>query len=59
VADNGIGIPDTIDFRATETLGLDLVVALAEEQLEGSISMDKTGGTAFTITFEMDYSVLQ
>gem|GEM_PF-891039 len=52
VADNGIGIPDTVDFKNTETLGLDLVTTLAEEQLNGEITLDKTKGTAFTITFE-------
>ncbi|MBU7016743.1 MAG: PAS domain S-box protein [Theionarchaea archaeon] len=53
VADNGIGISDTIDFRATDTLGLDLVISLAEEQLEGTITLDKTKGTAFTIIFDV------
>jgi PAS domain S-box-containing protein len=51
VADNGIGMED-IDFRATETLGLDLVVTLAEEQLNGEITLQRTKGTAFTIRFE-------
>ncbi len=53
VADNGVGIPDTIDFRNTQTLGLDLVTTLAEEQLDGEIMLDKTKETAFRITFEV------
>ncbi len=52
VADSGIGIPDTVDFKKTETLGLDLVTTLVEGQLNGSITLDKKGGTAFYITFE-------
>jgi PAS domain S-box-containing protein len=51
VKDNGCGIPDTIDFKNTETLGLDLVCILAQEQLDGDITLDRTNGTAFTITF--------
>jgi len=52
VADNGIGIPDTVNIKKTETLGLDLVTTLVEGQLKGSIALDKTDGTAFYITFE-------
>lgn len=51
VKDNGVGIPD-IDFRKTESLGLDLVTTLAEQQLGGEITLDRTEGTAFTITFK-------
>ena len=56
VSDNGIGIPDTINFRATESLGLHLVTILAEDQLEGGIVLDRGTGTAFQITFEQDVS---
>jgi len=51
VADNGIGIPDTVDFRTTETLGLRLVTILAEDQLDGEITLIRDKGTAFHITF--------
>jgi two-component sensor histidine kinase len=51
VADNGVGIPDSVDFKNTGTLGLDLVTALAEDQLNGTITLDRTEGTAFTVTF--------
>ena len=51
VKDDGVGIPDTIDFKNVETLGLDLVTTLAEKQLNGTITLDRTGGTAFTIRF--------
>ena len=52
VADNGVGIPDAIDFRTTESLGLSLVTLLAEEQLNGTIDLDMSKGTVFCITFE-------
>ncbi|MBU7048212.1 MAG: PAS domain S-box protein [Theionarchaea archaeon] len=51
VKDDGAGIPDTIDLKNMETLGLDLVTTLAEKQLNGTITLEKTGGTTFTIRF--------
>ena len=53
VSDNGIGIPDNIDFKAAETLELHLVTILAEDQLEGEITLDKRKGTSFKITFKI------
>ena len=52
VSDNGVGLPDDIDFKNTETLGLRLVTILAEDQLKGKILVDRRNGTAFRITFE-------
>ncbi len=51
VRDNGVGIPDRIDFRTTDSLGLHLVTILAEDQLNGKITLTRDGGTTFTITF--------
>ena len=51
VSDNGVGIPETVDFRNTESLGLRLVTILAEDQLNGSIDLDRTNGTTFLIRF--------
>jgi len=51
VEDNGIGFPKDLDFRKTESLGMQLIIMLVE-QLEGTIELDKTKGTSFTITFE-------
>jgi len=52
VADNGVGIPDDIDFRNTETLGLRLVTILAEDQLDSEIKLTRKKGTEFCITFK-------
>lgn len=50
VSDNGIGLPKDLDLRNTESLGLQLVTTLVE-QLEGTIELDRSAGTAFRITF--------
>jgi PAS domain S-box-containing protein len=51
VADDGVGMPD-IDFRNTETLGLGLVVMLAEDQLDGTVNLIRNKGTEFCITLK-------
>ena len=51
VADNGIGFPDEINFKETDSLGLQLVNNLVE-QLDGIITLDKTSGTKFMIIFK-------
>ncbi|MGK7895615.1 MAG: response regulator [Xenococcus sp. (in: cyanobacteria)] len=56
VTDNGIGFPENLDFQQTESLGLQLVCTLTK-QLEGTINLNRTQGTSFTITFtELDYN---
>jgi two-component sensor histidine kinase len=49
VKDNGVGIPQALDWRNTESLGLRLVMSLVE-QLNGTIELDRVSGTAFRIT---------
>ena len=46
--DNGIGIPEDFDWRNAESLGLRLVILLVE-QLDGTIELDRSSGTAFII----------
>jgi PAS domain S-box-containing protein len=56
VADDGIGFPEGLDFRKAESFGLQIVNLLAH-QLEATIELDRTNGTAFTVTFrELRYS---
>ncbi len=50
VRDNGIGFPANIDFRKTESLGLQLVTTLTD-QLGGSIELIRNGCTEFKIEF--------
>ena len=49
-SDNGIGFSQKIDFRKTETMGMQLICTLVE-QLEGDIQLLKEKGTVFQITF--------
>jgi PAS domain S-box-containing protein len=46
VQDNGVGLPDGLDWRNTQTLGLRLVLTLIR-QVKGSIELNRTGGTVF------------
>jgi two-component sensor histidine kinase/CHASE2 domain-containing sensor protein len=50
VADNGIGFPKEVDFRNTESLGMQLVTTLTE-QLDGTIELRNGVGTTFEISF--------
>ncbi|MBU7047850.1 MAG: PAS domain S-box protein [Theionarchaea archaeon] len=52
VSDNGIGLPEGLDFRTTTSLGLHLVTILAEDQLDGEASLDREGGTTFQVRFK-------
>ncbi len=56
ISDDGIGLPETIDFKNVESsLGLQLVNLLVK-QVEGSIKLDKAEGTKFKIKFkELEY----
>jgi hypothetical protein len=50
IADNGVGFPKGLDFRRTESLGLQ-IVSLLVGQLEGTIKLARKNGTAFTVAF--------
>lgn len=52
ISDNGVALPDSVDFRKTQSLGLQLVTGIVENQLEGSIELSRTGGTEFKIIFQ-------
>jgi two-component sensor histidine kinase len=52
VSDDGVGMPASSVHRDTDTLGLQIVKALAEYQLGGTIALDNTKGTKFLIRFK-------
>ncbi len=56
IQDNGIGLPDHLDLANIESLGLSLVYALSTEQLEGSLTVDRSQGTIFKIRFPQSAS---
>ncbi len=51
IADDGIGFPKEINFRDTNSLGLQLVNTLIE-QIDGTIEMENKKGTKYTIIFK-------
>lgn len=50
IADDGVGLPEGLDYRHTESLGLQLVTILAQ-QLDATVDVDGSVGTRFTIAF--------
>lgn len=50
LGDNGVGLPKKIDYKNTESLGLQLVVTLVG-QLNGTVQLDNLNGTKYTIQF--------
>nr|HMT10096.1 ATP-binding protein [Ignavibacteria bacterium] len=50
ISDDGVGFPKGVDYRETQSLGLQLVNTLVG-QIDGTISMENHVGTTFLITF--------
>jgi PAS domain S-box-containing protein len=56
VRDDGVGFPKTLDYKNTETLGLQLINSLVM-QLDGTLELKINHGTEFKIMFnEMQYT---
>ena len=51
ISDNGIGLPTEFEFMKSDTLGLQLVITLAE-QLDAELKVDVKEGTKYLIKFE-------
>lgn len=51
IADNGIGLPEDLDVKNSESLGLQLVYTLAD-QLDADIQVKGEKGTEYLITFD-------
>ena len=49
--DNGVGIPETVNFGSSTGFGLDLVKMLVD-QIQGSIRIERNEGTRFVLEFE-------
>jgi two-component sensor histidine kinase len=50
-ADNGVGVREGFDFRASPSLGLSLIYSLGERQLGGSVKFESGRGLRCTIDF--------
>ncbi len=53
IKDNGVGLPEDVDVKKSSSLGL-VLVSLLTEQLDGTVRIDRTGGTTFTIEFDAE-----
>jgi PAS domain S-box-containing protein len=52
VRDNGIGMPKELDWKNTTSLGMRLVISLVD-QIDGTIELDRSAGTSFSIELQM------
>lgn len=51
IRDNGVGFPEELDIRDTESLGLEVVISQVDK-LDGSLHLARSPGTTFTIIFD-------
>ncbi len=52
VSDNGVGLPESLDIRKAESLGLRMITNLTERSLHGKVNINKDNGTEFQIIFK-------
>jgi two-component sensor histidine kinase len=50
VSDNGVGIPEDLEIKDLDSLGLQLVTTLTD-QLDGKLELKRDNGTEFIIRF--------
>lgn len=48
--DTGGGIPESVTFERSESLGMKLIYGLTQ-QLNGTVTLKREGGTTFIVTF--------
>jgi len=52
VEDNGVGIPEHLDIKRSDSFGLELVTIMARDQLNGRIELDRNDGTRIRVFFQ-------
>jgi len=52
VSDNGVGLPENLDFENLDSLGIQLIFSLVE-QLDGELELKRNNGTEFIVTFKV------
>jgi PAS domain S-box-containing protein len=55
VSDNGVGFPEGLDLRKSDTLGLQTVFGIAERQLQGKVAVETERGVTWHIKFREDF----
>lgn len=50
-SDNGVGVPNGFDFTTQETLGLQTIFAIGEQQMQGTVRFETNTGTTCHIKF--------
>ncbi len=51
ISDNGVGFDDIKAAKSPDSLGMSIVKTLAEDQLEGTLTVSGRGGTTVTVEF--------
>ena len=54
VSDNGVGLPRDFNWRTTDSLGIQIVRTLVENQLVGTIDLDSSRGARWLISFPIE-----
>ena len=52
ISDNGVGIPENLDLKKLDSLGILLVTSLVD-QLDDKLEIKRNNGTQFTISFKV------
>lgn len=55
VSDDGVGIPNSLDYTKSDSLGLRLVNSLSK-QIDADIEFNRVNGTSFELIFEDHYN---
>ncbi len=51
ISDNGVGMPDGIDLRNLDSLGLQIIYKLVESQLSGEVVLNSYNGVEYILKF--------
>lgn len=57
VEDNGIGWPQDLDKKAAETLGIRIIVMLAEDELNGTVEFKQENGARCVVRFARAHDI--
>jgi two-component sensor histidine kinase len=58
-SDNGVGVPDSFNFRNNNSLGLKLIHSIGEQQIEGNVTMMNNHGIKCLIEFRNNFDKIR